>query len=227
MRRSKHRLEVLALASTVAVLGMMVFSVGGAQATGLPALSTLGTYLVNLGPALLVSVITRQLGMASLSIPGRLIEFKCQESATLLGKISTSTDAQIEIEYSKCLSIFFGAAHVCNLKNDSFILKALVLPILHSGEAFLLFEPLEGTPALIVLSWKPQAGCPPSDHVISGSVTAAVSALDATNPLIVLDKEIQQLTGDKLAFGGFPAYMQSHNELELVSEHAGQKLGIH
>jgi hypothetical protein len=226
MKRSKHRLGVLAMAGTAAVLGVMAFSVAGAQAAGLPGLSTLGTYLVNLGPALLTPVTMKQVGMTTLSVPARLIEFKCQTSSTLEGKISTSKDAQIQIEYSECLSTFFGVAHACEPENNNFVLKALVLPILHSGEAFLLFEPMEGT-VLMVLPWKSEIGCPQSNTPITGSLTASVGTLDAINPLIVFNKEVQLLTGDLLRFGTFPTYMQSHGELELVGEHAGQKLGIH
>jgi hypothetical protein len=112
-------------------------------------------------------------------------------------------------------------------KNDSFTLKALILPILHSGETFLLFEPLEGTSVLIVLPWTPEPGCPPSSGTVMGSTTASIGALDAIKQLVTLDEKVQLLTGDKLGFGTFPAYLQSHIELELTGAHIGQKLGVH
>ena len=59
MRGMKHGSRVLGLV-VLALVGMMAVGVGGAQGQDLPGASSAGTFLVNLGSALLVTITGQQ-----------------------------------------------------------------------------------------------------------------------------------------------------------------------
>lgn len=228
MRDTRHGLTSIGLA-LLAVLGIMTFTAIGAQAQ-LPGASTPGAFLVNLGSALLATLAGSQMGTASLLFPSRSFKIDCT-SSSVGGKINTSTDAQLMITFSGCLTLAIPTNdHIpCELKTlQTITMSTLVLPIAHGGESFLLLEPLPGNTSLTTISFKSGTGCTLFLNMpITGSISALVDALDAVKSLVLFNPAIQLLTGDVMSFGGHSIYVDSHVALELTGVHAGQKLGIH
>ena len=233
MRNSKHGHRALILAIMTA-LGMMAFTAAGAQATELPGLSTLGS--ITIGPELkeasLHNVTGRQINAGSLLVKNRDLKIECQSLHVEEGKINSKTDGAGKVTFLKCLSFSLSTGtHLkdCQFKTlETITASALILPILHNNLTYLLFEPLvPGTPFTTV-SYKEGTPCTlPLNNPVTGSVTALVDALEAVKQLILFSEAIQLLTGDKLAFGGNPAYIDGHAEIELLAPDAGQELGIH
>ncbi|HWM55169.1 MAG TPA: hypothetical protein VNO20_07265 [Solirubrobacterales bacterium] len=228
MRSAKHGMRTLGLAILV-VTGVMAVGATGAQGQ-LPGESKSGTYLVNLAPALLAIIEAKQIGITSFLVPARSFEIKCT-AFHIEGKISTSTDAEGKLVSLGCLSfdLMSGEILPCDMKTlGTVTAKVLVLPILHSGEPFLLFEPLPGETNFTTVAFKGGTECTlPLNNAINGSISAKVDELDAVEQLILYSEEIQLLTGDKLAFGLNQAYIDRHAIGFLVGSHEGQKIGVH
>jgi hypothetical protein len=224
-----HGLKVLGLA-LLSAFGMMAFA-GGAQAQELPGASSAGTFLINLGSALLATVTGKQLGTGFLLVAARDLKIECSSFDIEEGKINTSTDAQGKVVFLGCISKNHAGVTLadCQLKElETIRASALILPILHGGLTYVLFEPIP--PATIFATPSYKAGTPctlPLNNPVTGAVTALVKTLDAVVQPLLFSEAIQLLTGDKLAFGGFPAYINAEADVELTAPHAGQKLGIH
>jgi hypothetical protein len=236
MRNSKHGLKAFVLA-IMAALGMMAFAAGGAQAQNpeplaSPATNSAGTYLINLGAALLANIDGTG-GLGSLLVPGRNLKIECHEAHLEEAKIHSSTDALGKVTFLGCVSLDLttGAALPCETK----VLKtisatALALPILHgpesNRESFVLFEPQGEN--FTVVTYKEGTECPlPLNNPVKGSIAGLVDDLETVKQLILFNPDIQLLTGDKLSFGGFPSYIHADVTVELTPPHEGQKLGIH
>ena len=229
MRSAKHGLRALGLA-VLAVMGMMAFTAAGAQAA-LPGESTLGTFLINLGNALLATITGELLGTLSLLVAARDLKIKCTSLDVEEGKINSSTDAQAKLVLLGCLSFKHSDVHwpECQLKTlETIRLETLIKPILHGGLTYVLFEPIPPATILGVVSYKSGTPCLlPLNNPLTGSVAALVKSLDAVTQSLLFSETIQLLTGDALAFGGFPAYLNAEADMRLAGVHEGQKLGIH
>jgi hypothetical protein len=200
-----------------------------------PKTNSPGTFLISLAPVpagLNATVVATQIGIGSILVAGRSLEIRCAKLELIGAKINTTDDASGEVKFTGCKSFdhkTLTELTTCLLKElETIKATALVLPILHNGEPFLLFEPqVAGTPFTIV-KYKAGIGCVlPLENPVTGSVSALVELLDAVRQLILFSTGIQLLTGDKLAFGGFPSYITALDKFELSGPHAGQKLGIH
>lgn len=250
MRNSKHGLQVL-VSATMAVLGVMAFAAVGAQAQthavklhtaflhnkilnpaplASPSTNTVGTYLVNLSSVLLAKVAARQIGEGELLVPARDLIIRCTAFDLEEGKVSTSVDALAKGTFLGCLSLSHSSLeHLpCTLTTlGTITASALVLPIVHNNEPFILFEPDVGQHFTNV-SYKSGTECPlPLNNPLLGSVVALIDTLDAVAQLILFSEGVQLLVADKLTFGGNTAYINGHGEAELAGTHQGQKLGIH
>jgi hypothetical protein len=228
--RSAKRGRNLGLA-ILAMAGVMVVGATGAHGQ-LPAESTPGIYLVNLASALLAEITVEQVGPGYLLVPDKDLKIECESLNTEEGEINTSADASLKIALQGCLSFSLSTGkHLANcvLKTlGTIALQALVLPIAHAEESFLLLEPIPPSTALATVSYKSGTGCTLSlDNSITGSISALVGALDAVTQLGILSEGIQLLTGDKLSFEGSTAYLDANIEIKLSGGHAGDKLGIH
>lgn len=253
-----HGLKVLGLA-LLSALGMMAFIAAGAQAQthtelltahtnhnkaggtlnpsplASPATNTPGTFLVNLGAALLATVSVAQVGEGVLLVAGRSLEIRCTTLTLNEGKINTSTDASGKATFTGCKSFdhkTLTELKECLLKTlETIEAKALVLPILHGGENFLLFEP-QGAEPFTTVSYKPGIGCTlPLNNPVTGAVVALVEELDAVVQTILFSEGIQLLTGDVLSFGASPSYITAKGTVQLSGPHLTEpvllKLGIH
>ncbi|HWL48865.1 MAG TPA: hypothetical protein VNT92_03240 [Acidimicrobiia bacterium] len=253
MRNSKHGLKALALAMMAAALGTMAF-VASAQAQThtetLHALTlhaatlnpnpltnggTLGEFKIGLGAALLAAIAAEQLGEGELLVAARDLVIKCKELHLGAGShINNSTDAKVVVEFLGCLAFSHSTlAHLtgCVTKELGTIkASALALPILHGGQLFVLFEPLEGT-QFAVVSFKPNVGCVlPLNNPVTGAVVARVDQLEAVVQLLLFDEAIQLLNGDVLKYGGLAntAYLKGHVNVALTgAPHENLKLGVH
>jgi hypothetical protein len=238
MRNSKHGLKALVL-TMMAALGVMAFSAVGAQAA-LPGDSSVGEFLINLAAvgALKASVTGSQLGNGYLLVATRDLKIECTGLDVVGGVINSSTDAFVEVLFLGCLANNHKGEMLegCEFK----VLKditadALVLPILHNGENFLLFEPLDNKvfpepDVFTVVSFKPGIGCVlPLNNPVTGSVVAKVDQLEAEKPEILFSEAIQLLSGDVLQYGtaAQTSYVNGTADLELTGTHKGLKLGIH
>lgn len=229
MEIMKARVRLLALMALTLLCATSV-AVTNAHAQ-LPGESTLGQFLINLGAALLATIQATGIGNFSLLVAARDYEFRCTSFVINEGKIESSTDGKGKLTSMGCksFSLSTGAALPCDLKTlETITASALVLPVLHGGQAFLLFEPQTGSTSFTIISYKSGGECPlPLNNPVTGSLTALMDALDAVEQTILFSPAIQLLTGDKLAFGGFPAYVHREVKASLTGVHAGQKLGVH
>lgn len=254
MKNGKHGLKALVLGITALLSAMAFASSAQAQshevllqehaihnAPGGPlnpnplihgAGSQPGQYLINLGPALLATLAGALEGTAVFLIAGRNLEIRCTGMFLNGTKIDTPIDALGEAVFIGCKKFDHTTLQElpqCLFKElETIRLKFLMLPILHGGEPFLLFEPQNVGEPLANITLKAGIGCPlPLNNPLTGSFSALVEQLDAIGQTILFSLGIQLLIGDLLNFGGFPAYLTAKVRLELTGPHAGQKLGIH
>ena len=245
MRNSKHGLKAFVLA-IMAALGMMAFSAAGAQAqhelhllilagetnpNPLTNGGTLGTYLIELGEALL-AIVTGEAEPGYLLVAARDLKIECTTGHVNTGKIDSLTDALAVVTFLGCVANNHAGVPIegCEFKELGTIkASALVLPVLHNNISYLLFEPLEGTQFANV-SFKANQGCVlPLNNPVTGAVVAKVDALDAVVQNILFNEPTQLLLGDVLRYGALAntSYINGHGTIELDGEHAGDKLGIH
>ncbi|HWN10399.1 MAG TPA: hypothetical protein VNO50_14230 [Pyrinomonadaceae bacterium] len=250
MRNSKHGLKALVLA-IMAALGMMAFGAISASAeepklhehklvleagTPLPLASAAGTFLYNLAdPAVLVgeekstAITGKQLVAGYLLVAARDLKIECTELDVNEGVLNSTTDGKAKVLFLGCVANNHKGEPLANcefkeLKSVS--ASALVLPILHNGARYLLFEPLEGTQFANV-SFK-QNCILPLNNPVTGSVVAQVEGanLDATVQTIAFSEAIQLLSGDVLKYGALSntSYVNGKAHLEGA---LGAKLGVH
>ena len=227
MRSAKHGLRALGLA-VLAVMGMMAFTAAGAQAA-LPGESTAGEFLINLGIPLLATFTGGLTGTASFLVEARNLKIECSSLDVPSGKFNSATDAQAELVLLGCLSFTHTGVHLseCQFKElETIRLLTLILPILHGGLVYLLFEPIPPSTVLGTPSYK--VGCIlPLNNPITGSITALLKELDAVNLPLLFSHAIQLLTGDEARFGGLPMHFNAQFNYSLTGAHAGQKIGAH
>lgn len=228
MRDGKHGLKALVL-TVMALLGSMAFA-GGAQGQ-LPGASALGSFLINLGSALLATFTGELLGPLILLVAARQLKIECMGLDVEEGKINSSTDAQAKFILLGCISFTHAGVHLpdCLFKELGMIrLSVLILPILHGGSTFLLFEPIPPSTVLSTPSYKSGTPCTlPLNNPITGSFTALIKTLDSVTQTLLFSETIQLLTADILSFGGFPAYMSAEADFKLADHPSDKKLGIH
>ncbi|HWL48864.1 MAG TPA: hypothetical protein VNT92_03235 [Acidimicrobiia bacterium] len=254
MRNSKHGLKALVLAMMAAVLGTTAF-VASAQAQthteklhaltlhaatlnpnqlSSPSTNSAGTFTIDLGSALLAELVARQVGEAELLVAARGLIMKCIELHLVPGShINSSTDATATVEFLGCLPFShstLSALPGCGTKELGTIKAAfLILPILHGGQLFVLFEPVAGQ-STFTITVKPNLGCVlPLNSPIGGAISARVASLEAVTQLLLFDEAIQLLIGDVLKYGALSntAYIKGHVDVELAGPHEGLKLRVH
>jgi hypothetical protein len=230
MRGMKHGIRVLGLV-VLALVGTMAVGAGGAQGQTLPEASALGSFLINLGSALLATFTGELLGPLILLVAARQLKIECMGLDVEEGKINSSTDAQAKFILLGCISFTHAGVHLpdCLFKELGMIrLSVLILPILHGGSTFLLFEPIPPSTILSTPSYKSGTPCTlPLNNPITGSFTALVKTLDSATQTLLFSQTIQLLTADILSFGGFPAYMSAEADFKLADHPSDKKLGIH
>lgn len=254
MRNGKYGLKAFVL-SAVVILGTMALAAGAQAQTHTELLfahaehnesggilnpnplthmagSTLGQFLVNLGHVNLPVSITAALeGTRVFLIAERSIEVRCTGLTLSSGTINNLSNASGEVTFTGC-KVFdhktLQEVPGCLFKTlETIKMKLVILPIIHGGEAFLIFEPPEASPFTTV-SFKPGIGCTlPLNNPVAGSFSALVEELDAVTHTLLFSEAIQLLTGNLLSFGTSPAYYTAQIRLELSGSHLGQKLGIH
>jgi len=224
-----HGLKVLGLA-LLSALGMMAFTAIGAQAQTLPGASTPGTFLVNLGTPSGNAIVGTQLGSGYLLVAARDLKIECGSGKLDSGIINNSTDAKATVTFSECVANNHEGKPLagCEFKELKTVkASALALPILHGGERFVLFEPLEGT-EFTKVSFKPGVGCIlPLNNPVTGSVVAKVEGeLEGTVQTLVFSEAIQLLSGDVLKYGALSntSYVNATADVEVSG---GGKLGVH
>ena len=224
-----HGLKVLGLA-LLSALSMMAFAAVGAQAQ-LPGESKAGTFTVGGKAALLATVVGEQLGQGFLLVAARDLKIECSSFDINEGKINSSTDAQGKVTFLGCLSFSHAGVHLkdCQFKTlETITAEALILPILHGGLNYVLFEPIPPATIFSTPSYKSGTACTlPLNNPVTGSVTALVKTLEANPQVLLFSEAIQLLTGDKLAFGGFPAYLNATADVSASGAHVGQVIGVH
>ncbi|HWN08233.1 MAG TPA: hypothetical protein VNO50_02995 [Pyrinomonadaceae bacterium] len=246
MRNSKHGLKALVL-TVMAALGMMAFFAVGAQAqhelhllvladetnpNPLTNGGTLGDYLINLAAALLATLTGFQENPGYLLVAARDLKIECATGDVNSAKIHGLTDALATVTFLNCVANNHKGEPLagCQFKELKTIkASALVLPVSHGGQSYLLFEPLEGE-IFTTVSFKPNVGCIlPLNNPVKGAVVAKVDALDADVQTILFNSAIQLLLGDVLKYGSLSntSYVNGHATVELDGEHAPYKLGVH
>ena len=194
---------------------------------------TVGKFSLNLGEITLsVPITATQIGTGVLLVAGRSIEVRCTGLTLTGAAINNNTDASGAATFTGCKTFDHKALTeiaTCLLKElEKITAQALVLPILHGGELFILFEPLNlvGT-TFATISYKPGIGCTlPLNNPVTGSVVALVSELEGEVLGIKFSEGIQLLLGDSLAFGGFASYITAEGTVEPTeAEH--KKIGVH
>jgi len=234
MINAKRGLRVLRLAM-LTTLGVMAFVAAGAQAQ-LPGESKAGTFTINLGAALLATLTGHQERAGKLLVAGRNLDINCNAAEVLEGKINSSTEALVGILFLECTALEHNTNNPltgCNIIEPVSGLKGAIralgkfLPILHGVNTYVLAEPEEIGGNLAVVTFESGKGCVlPLSNPVKGSVTTQViSGLEGSEPLLTFSQAIQELTGDKLLFGTFPAFMNSSFVVKLTGNHI--KLGIH
>jgi hypothetical protein len=221
---------------SIVAISILAFSLSTLFAAGaqgqLPGESKTGVFLINLSAASLATFAGKQIGAGLLLVEGRGIEIIC-ESAHLNGKINSATDATVEATFLQCKSYEHGGPHIfaCVIKGGThngggtIVASALILPVLHGGNNYVLLEPESGT-NITNISYIANLGCVlPLNNPVTGSVTAQV--IEGVTGALIFDEGIQLLTGDKLLFGAFPAYIGANTTIELTGPDPGKKIGVH
>jgi hypothetical protein len=224
MRSAKHGMKAFGLAM-LTVVGMMVVGTGGAQ-------GQLGQYLVNLGSALLATFQGWQVGGGLLTVKARDLKLECAALSVSEGKINSSTDASGKVEFTGCVSYSLSTGVKladCQLKTlETITASFLALPSLVSPETYVLFESIPPATVFATISYKSGTACTlPLNNPVTGSVVMRIPFLDLYAQTGEFHPKNQELTGDKLSFGGFTAFLQGSVWTELLGTHFGQKIGIH
>jgi hypothetical protein len=225
---SLHELSLLATDHTLHLLVLA----DETNPNPLSAPGTAGSFLVNLATALLATITGEQLGKGYLLVASRDLKIECGELEINSGKISNTTDGAAEVTFKKCVANNHKGEPLkdCLFKElETIKASALVLPISHAGQSYVLFEPLTGTEFANV-KFKPETTCTlPLNNPVTGSVVAKVDALDAVTQTILFNEAVQLLNGDVLKYGVLAntAYVNGHVDLKLSGAHTGQKLGVH
>ena len=214
-------------------VGVMAIGAGTAQAQ-LPGESKLGSFTVAGSGALAENLTATGAGegSVSLSVPGRNLRLECDPFHIAVANIFFRFIIVLPI-FLKCKAYALaegGLIEGCNVTNGGEIkASAILLPVLHGGNAYVLAEPQEAGGNLAVVTFESGKGCVlPLNNPVKGSFVGQVtSGLESVKPLITFSQAIQELGGDKLLFGTFPAYLNASVTMELTGSHTGLKLGVH
>jgi hypothetical protein len=229
MRNGKHALRALGL-SFLAAMGLMAFMAAGAQATAWDVNGTL------LGDSLLPEVGGNlRTGVEALLLTttgaGQPLVIHCKKFTITAGNLH-KTDATGTLQYdnSTCLTLINGV----NQKNcghetggiNILPIKALILPVLHSGEVYLLVEPQSGETitqihygalcSLPLTSLKGTEAYECEDGNLKLSSCEVSRVTQFIKPIAN-----QGLLGDALKYGNNPASLDGEAEIFLKGAHAG------
>jgi hypothetical protein len=229
MRHSKHSVRLLGLV-VVSALGLMAFGSVALNAA-LPGDSTPGEFELGEPTMMGASLLGKQEATMELHVQGRNITIRCSNGHAN-GKFVTSKEALVTIEFTGCKTFEFGTEieiTECVLKGgkETITATASILPILHGEELFILAEVDSPSTNFSVISYEGGKGCVlPLNTSLTGTVTAQAPSTDAVKPLLTSSKAIQELTGDKLFFGGFEAFLNASATVELTGFHEGYSFSI-
>lgn len=229
MAISLHALKSVIGMAVLIGLTFILFDDAQAQ---LPGESKLALILIDLELALLAPLTVQQLIPGTLLVPGRDLKLECKivTESDVKGKINTYTDAYVKVSFLGCLSFSLSTfIHLpCVPSLDRIEAEALILPVLHGEQTFILFEPAPEKTNLAVVSYKSETECPlPLNNPVTGSVSASLAFLEVAQQAISFSPEIQLLTGDVLRFGGFPSYIHAITHARLTESHLNQAIGVH
>jgi hypothetical protein len=224
MGSAKHGGRVLVLVA----LGAMAFFAAGAQAQ-LPGESKAGSFSVNSETPSEDPITGEQLGSGYLLVQTRNLKIECTGATVNAGVINDATKAKVTVTFTGCVANNHAGAPLkgCAFKElETIKAAALALPIVHGGERFVLFEPLEGK-LITVISFKPETVCTlPLNNPVTGSVAAKVEALEGETLTPIFSEAIQLLSGDVLKYGAL-ANTSYLNGIGDAKSAVGFNLGIH
>jgi hypothetical protein len=234
MGSAKHGGRILGL-SVLAVWGAMALFAPGAQAQ-LPGESKAGSFSVNGGVPTGQALVGEQLGSGYLLVAARDLKIECTGGTLNSGVANNSTDAKIMVTFEGCVAQNHAGTPLkgCQYKElETIRASALALPIVHGGERFVLFEPLEGT-HFTNISYKAETVCTlPLNNPLAGALTAKVGPevegkqiLEGSALSLQFSQAAQLLTGDVQKYGGLAntGYLNATIDVELAG---GGKLGVH
>ena len=229
MRHAEQATRIFGL-SLLAALGLMALSTVAAQAENLTNGGVAGQYRV-LGAAPLVNetYLENQEGTWKLLVAGRGLDIKCS-SGHAKGAFQSETQVLATLMFQECLVLEHNTTnHItnCEVLDKTINAVVLVLPRLHGGKLYLLFEgdPASQPLATIVIHG---AMCPlPLSNPLKGSFVAEIDPNEeVVLPLLLFSEAIQKLLGDKLQFGAFEGFIAASSLLELTGAHKGCKFGV-
>jgi hypothetical protein len=212
--------------SIFGALSLMAFTAVVAQA---------GIFKINGTPAaqLLAKIQGAQETPVSILVPGRNLKVECTGVAILNDSaIENNTDGLAKKNFTNCVARNHktGALLPCTVSIGEVL--TLFLPILHTAlNPYILFE---GDP-IGEEKEKKEIGsghllgefCPlPEANAIAGAAVARVDNNNTLQPLLLFTQQIQELIGDQLLFGGFPAFIIGNITIEGVGNHLNKTIGI-
>lgn len=232
MNYRKQGLRVFGL-SILAVLGLMAFMAGGAQANWL--IETAGKELKENA-----SVEVTQVGTGKLIVEKKNIEFQC---STLTSKelklVASSAKGEGSVEFSGCKAFSPPGSGKesknCNPINQPIKASGLVLVVLHEGKNYLLFEENGATPFATVKVGELCALVETSN--VTGDLTAECGDLEGTPVawvfldcsnmavLHLIRPAPAALFPNKLKFGANEAKLEGEASVILIGALLGKPFG--
>jgi hypothetical protein len=172
----------------------------------------------------------KQLGNGYLLVAARDLKIECTGGTVTAANVNNSTDAKATVTFTGCVANNHAGTPLkdCLFKElETIKASALALPILHGGQKYVLFEPLEGE-NFTTVSFKEGTVCTlPLNNPVKGSVVAKVDALEGTVQTLLFNEAIQLLVGDVLKYGALAntSYVNGHADVEV--EGVEKELGVH
>lgn len=235
---SKHGIRAFCL-SLSAVSCSIALLAGGAQAANLSNGGTAGKFRVEGLTALSVNrTFTGQLealtGSSTVHIaflvPALNMTLLCASMDITEGRILSETEALLEAELLGCVVLILvegkeSESKTCQVNENAIEIAVKLLPKLHEGELYLLFEGDQSSEVGTVLI--EGAKCTlPEEFVISGSAVALVKegSVEQVTKLYTFSEPIQLLfqvggVGDKLFVGGSEAFIDGNVTVSLTGSH--------
>ena len=227
MNYRKRGLKALGLAF-LAVLGLMAFSAGGAQASGTVLVEGLSApFTVGISGEAHNALASD----SKLLILGLNMEIFCHAASVSNGLLSSSGTGTATITFETCLAqgVSGGAltGAVCELEN--IVAKTNALVILHSGNPYVQFTPSDGLTFATVIN---ETECAlPEEAKVKGCVVAGVERANEDEVTkLITTKNIASLFGCSLSYGANAAHLSVDANVKLSNSvhgnHSGLKWGV-
>lgn len=217
----KYRRAIKAFGLSIfAVLGLMAFAAGGAQASGTFLIQNLAApwtaSAVGEGENLLESY--RQILKLNIKI-------KCH-SAIGAGSIKNTGHGHITINLFECLATDNSLDPVECSFHEPIQTQALVLVVLHGVNPYVLFSPLDGLTFAIVKTLGEFCTLP-KEVAVKGSIVASISnpGGDDVTKLISTKNMLSLFTSDKLFYGAHEMHLVADGIIRLAGQHNGHAWG--